>query len=200
MGCSTVQRRWMWRALACTEVTDETPGHHHIKRMGTQKGERKGGEQHYPGAAKYCQTLCGCPVNKQELVSGRSTDLLHPCGFKTVFGFLLCPQFQQSFPSVCSHTPQCLQARSSSQAGFRSAAPRWENYGSDALTMKQVVLTAYFYSAEVWFHFVYPFLSAVFFKCVCRFDFTEADDESTAAGDKAHTSVRRKNVDNLTIS
>lgn len=30
-------------------------------------------------------------------------------------------------------------------------------------------------------------------------DFTEADDESTTAGDKAHTSVRRKNVDNLTI-
>lgn len=123
----------------------------------TQKGERKGGEQHYPGAAKYCQTLCGCPVNKQELVSGRSTDLLHPCGFKTVFGFLLCPQFQQSFPSVCWHMPQCLQARSSSQAGFRSAAPKWKNYGSDALTMKQVVLTAYFYSEEVWFHFDYPF-------------------------------------------
>lgn len=43
------------------------------------------------------------------------------------------------------------------------------------------------------------FLSTVFFKCVCNLDFTEADDESTAAGDKAHTFIRRKNVDNLTI-
>ena len=45
------------------------------KGTGMQKGKRKGGEQHHHGAAKYHQPCCVHSMNKQKLVSGRSTEL-----------------------------------------------------------------------------------------------------------------------------
>lgn len=62
------------------------------KGTGTQKGKRKGGEEHHAGAAKYCQPCCVHSMNKQKLVSGRSTDLYQD-GFERVADYILCPQF-----------------------------------------------------------------------------------------------------------
>lgn len=119
-----------------------------------------------------------CSLIKQVETGLRQKHWSPPVWFRKGGWLFIVPTVLTAFLSVClsrhSGTPQCLQARSSSGAGFRSAAPRWDRDASAALTMKQVVPTAYFYSAEVWFRFDklwFLFSCTLSFKCMCRFGF-----------------------------
>lgn len=165
--------------------------------------ERKGGEQHPPGAAKYSSPSVAAQWTNK-LVSGRSTDL-HPCGFEMVFGFLLCPQFQHLCPlSMCSHTPRCLQARSSSQGRIQKCCSQVRELWFRCLNCETGCPDSLFLFCRglvsLWIPFYYFFLSIAFFKCVFRFGFHRKLTMSQQLQViKAHTSVRRKNVDNLTI-
>lgn len=148
-------------------------------------------------------------MNKQRLVSGRSSEH-HQCGFERVPRFSLCTQFRQ-----LSHLSVYVLTHTSAFAGKVLLRARIQKYYSQVgqgwfscfnyetgcpgilflICRGLVLLWSSLIILVLLLFFPVQFRSNV---CV-DLDFTEADEETTTAGDKAQTSVRKINVDDYLV-
>lgn len=131
---------------------------------------------------KYHQPFCVHSMNKQKLVSGRSTEL-HQCGFERVPSFLLCTQFRQlSHLSVCVLTPTSVFAgkvllRARIQKYCSQVREGWSgclNYETgcpDRLFLFCRGLALLWSSLIIFVLLMFFFPCTVSFKHMCRFGF-----------------------------